>query len=71
MFIHRGMNVKNKSMVSQMLLYKSFPTYEEAESFMGGKGKGGPSKIKIEDGGQKSDVTAYIDGSYDEKQTAI
>lgn len=45
-------------------IYKSFPTYEEAESFMNGESKEGSSK-KIKDG-QKSDVTAYIDGSFDE-----
>lgn len=44
-------------------LYKSFSTYEEAESFIGRKNISN-SLEKIEEN-RVSDITAYIDGSYD------
>ncbi|MFE8696535.1 viroplasmin family protein [Cytobacillus sp. FJAT-53684] len=47
-------------------LYKSFPTYEEAESFIGGKGTGG--SLEETEEGQISELTAYIDGSYDDRK---
>ncbi|MCW4359527.1 ribonuclease H family protein [Bacillus altitudinis] len=47
-------------------LYKSFPTYEEAKSFIGTDGTSGSSeRIGVE---QISDITAYIDGSYDDRK---
>lgn len=47
-------------------LYKSFPTYEEAMSFIGGKSVNNSPEKKEE--GQISDITAYIDGSYDDRK---
>ncbi|MGR5924901.1 ribonuclease H1 domain-containing protein [Bacillus pacificus] len=47
-------------------LYKSFPTYEEAKSFIDGKSISNPPERKEE--GQISDITAYIDGSYDDRK---
>lgn len=47
-------------------LYKSFPTYEDAKSFIGGTSISNPSERKEE--GQISDITAYIDGSYDDRK---
>ncbi|MBU8789979.1 ribonuclease H family protein [Oceanobacillus caeni] len=47
-------------------IYKSFPTYKEAENFIGGKGTNGSFEKKEEDKEDKiTDITAYIDGSYD------
>jgi ribonuclease H-related protein len=45
-------------------LYKSFSTYEEAKSYMGDSGMGISSEETAE--GKKSDIVAYIDGSYDD-----
>jgi ribonuclease H-related protein len=50
----------------QNALYKSFPSYEEAENFVVGKGTFVSSE-KIEEK-QISDITAYIDGSYDDSK---
>lgn len=47
-------------------LYKSFPTYEEAKSFIDGKSISNPPERKEE--WQISDITAYIDGSYDDRK---
>lgn len=47
-------------------VYKSFSTYKEAETFMSGK-SGNESLKKIDDK-EKSDIIAYIDGSYSESK---
>lgn len=45
-------------------LYKSFSTYEEAKSYMGDSGMGISSEKTAKE--KKSDIVAYIDGSYDD-----
>lgn len=47
-------------------VYKSFPTYEEANNFIVGITSIEDSKKTIQQ--EKSDITAYIDGSYDDKK---
>lgn len=45
-------------------LYKSFPTYEEAKSYISSEGTSVNAKKREQ--GQKSEIISYIDGSYDD-----